>query len=45
MEARYPKCFYHYETKNTALSVNHQGQFPAVTISFNLAEGVALGVR
>jgi multidrug efflux pump subunit AcrB len=33
----------HYETKNTALSVNHQGQFPAVTISFNLAEGVALG--
>jgi multidrug efflux pump subunit AcrB len=33
----------HYETKNTALSVNHQGQFPAVTISFNLGEGVALG--
>ena len=27
----------------TALSVNHQGQFPAVTLSFNLAEGVALG--
>lgn len=25
------------------LSVNHQGQFPAVTISFNLAPGVALG--
>jgi hydrophobe/amphiphile efflux-1 (HAE1) family protein len=25
------------------LSVNHQGQFPAVTLSFNLAEGVALG--
>ena len=24
------------------LSVNHQGQFPAVTISFNLAQGVAL---
>jgi len=36
-------AFTHYETKNTALSVNHQGQFPAVTISFNLAEGVALG--
>jgi multidrug efflux pump subunit AcrB len=35
--------FTHYETKNTALAVNHQGQFPAVTISFNLAEGVALG--
>jgi hydrophobe/amphiphile efflux-1 (HAE1) family protein len=28
---------------NTLLSVNHQGQFPAVTISFNLAPGVALG--
>src|SRR4029077_19103017 len=36
-------AFTHYETKNTALAVNHQGQFPAVTISFNLAEGVALG--
>jgi len=28
---------------NTSLSVNHQGQFPAVTISFNLAPGIALG--
>jgi multidrug efflux pump len=28
---------------NTALSVTHQGQFPAVTLSFNLAPGVALG--
>jgi multidrug efflux pump len=36
-------AFTHYETKNTALTVNHQGQFPAVTISFNLGEGVALG--
>jgi multidrug efflux pump len=36
-------AFTHYETKNTALAVNHQSQFPAVTISFNLAEGVALG--
>jgi hydrophobe/amphiphile efflux-1 (HAE1) family protein len=27
----------------TFLSINHQGQFPAVTISFNLAPGVALG--
>jgi hydrophobe/amphiphile efflux-1 (HAE1) family protein len=35
--------FTHYETKNTALAVNHQGQFPAITISFNLGEGVALG--
>lgn len=28
---------------NAYLSVNHQGQFPAVTLSFNLAPGVALG--
>jgi multidrug efflux pump subunit AcrB len=35
--------FTHYETRNTALAVNHQGQFPAVTISFNLSNGVALG--
>ncbi len=35
--------FTHFERKTTALQVNHQGQFPAVTISFNLAEGVALG--
>jgi hydrophobe/amphiphile efflux-1 (HAE1) family protein len=27
----------------TAVSVNHQGQFPSVTLSFNLAAGVALG--
>ena len=27
----------------TFLSINHQGQFPAVTLSFNLANGVALG--
>jgi multidrug efflux pump len=27
----------------TALSVNHQGQFPAVTLSFNLAANVSLG--
>src|SRR5260221_14077475 len=26
-----------------ALSVSHQGQFPAITLSFNLAPGVALG--
>ncbi len=36
-------AFTHYETKNTALAVNHQGQFPAVTISFNLGDGVSLG--
>src|SRR5262249_21110935 len=27
----------------TPLSINHQGQFPAATLSFNLAPGVALG--
>ena len=27
----------------TPLSINHQSQFPAVTLSFNLAPGVALG--
>ncbi|HUI06792.1 MAG TPA: efflux RND transporter permease subunit [Verrucomicrobiae bacterium] len=32
-----------FTTSNTALSVNHQGQFPAVTLSFNLAPGVSLG--
>jgi len=37
------KAFTHFEMKTTSLAVNHQGQFPAVTISFNLAEGVALG--
>jgi multidrug efflux pump len=26
-----------------ALSINHQGQFPAVTVSFNLAPGASLG--
>src|SRR6266481_11894 len=37
------KAFTHFETKTTSLAVTHQGQFPAVTISFNLGEGVALG--
>jgi multidrug efflux pump len=36
-------AFTHFERKTTALQVNHHGQFPAVTISFNLAEGAALG--
>ncbi len=36
-------AFTHYEPRAAALAVNHQGQFPAVTISFNLAAGVALG--
>jgi multidrug efflux pump len=33
----------HFGPATTALTVNHQGQFPAVTLSFNLAPGVALG--
>ncbi len=32
-----------FEPSTSALSINHQGQFPAITISFNLAPGVALG--
>jgi multidrug efflux pump len=33
----------HAETKLTSLSINHQAQFPAATISFNLAPGASLG--
>ena len=36
-------AFAHFTSKIESLSVNHQGQFPAVTLSFNLAPGVALG--
>ncbi len=36
-------AFTHYGPANTSLAVNHQGQWPAVTISFNLAPGVSLG--
>jgi len=32
-----------FENHNTPLSINHQGQFPVVTFSFNLAPGVSLG--
>jgi multidrug efflux pump len=32
----------HYEANTAPLAVNHQGQYPSVTISFNLAPGVAL---
>jgi len=34
----------HFGLDQTPLSVPHQGQFPAVTISFNLSPGVSLGV-
>jgi multidrug efflux pump len=36
-------AFARYEPSNTALSVNHQGIFPAITLSFNLAPGASLG--
>ena len=36
-------AFTHYEQQQTSLAVAHQGQFPAVTFSFNLAPGMALG--
>jgi multidrug efflux pump len=36
-------AFTRIETSTAPLSINHQGQFPVVTISFNLAPGVALG--
>jgi multidrug efflux pump len=32
-----------YESQRTSLAVNHQGQYPAVTLTFNLAPNVALG--
>jgi HAE1 family hydrophobic/amphiphilic exporter-1 len=36
--------FAHFDTQHVSLlSVNHQAQFPAVTLSFNLAPGAALG--
>ena len=36
-------AFSHFENTNTSLAINHQGQFPVVTLSFNLAPGVSLG--
>jgi len=36
-------AFTHFEHANSLLAVNHQGQFPVVTLSFNLAPGVSLG--
>jgi multidrug efflux pump len=36
-------AFTRFEQTNTTLAVNHQGLFPAVTFSFNLPPGVALG--
>ena len=36
-------AFTRFEMKSSPLSVNHQGQFPVVTISFNLAPNASLG--
>src|SRR5262249_48408455 len=36
-------AFTHFESQTSSLAVNHQGQFPSVTLSFNLAPGAALG--
>jgi multidrug efflux pump subunit AcrB len=36
-------AFAHFESSTISIAVNHQGQFPAATISFNLAPGVTLG--
>jgi multidrug efflux pump len=36
-------AFAHFGPSNTPLAVNHQGQYPSVTISFNLSPGVSLG--
>jgi multidrug efflux pump len=36
-------AFTHMETVAVPITVNHQGQFPVITLSFNLAPGVSLG--
>ena len=36
-------AFTRLDARHAPLAVNHQGQFPAVTLSFNLAPGTALG--
>jgi multidrug efflux pump len=36
-------AFTHMERSTEPLSINHQGQFPAVTVSFNLAPNASLG--
>jgi multidrug efflux pump len=33
----------HFQQQRTSLQVNHQGQYPAITLTFNLAPNVALG--
>jgi multidrug efflux pump len=36
-------AFTHWEPASAPLALNHQGQFPAVTLSFNVAPNVSLG--
>ncbi len=36
-------AFSHFETTTEPLAITHQGQFPAITVSFNLAPNAALG--
>jgi len=36
-------AFSHFEKTTEALSITHQGQFPAITVSFNLAPNASLG--
>ncbi len=36
-------AFSHFEATTEPLSIAHQGQFPAITVSFNLAPGASLG--
>jgi multidrug efflux pump len=36
-------AFTHVEETSAPLTINHQGQFPVVTLSFNLAPGASLG--
>ncbi len=36
-------AFSHVETQAAALAINHQAQFPVVTVSFNLAPNASLG--
>jgi multidrug efflux pump len=35
-------AFTHYATDTTSLTVNHSGQFPSITLSFNLLPGISL---
>jgi multidrug efflux pump len=36
-------AFTHLESGTAPLAINHQGQFPVITVSFNLARGASLG--